>query len=147
MAYQDWFDSWHGGEVHLRGYFQSPDKLTTKEIPRHDASAARLLEEARQLIEDLTAYRQALAARYAMLETAPCRLCLELVRRPSWGGGGVSFTLRLFRRYDDGTEIDELHERYTGRQRREAIARYEALRRSRPGIQAEKDLERRPWER
>ena len=147
MAYQDWFRDWRSGEVTLRGYFQSPEKLTTGEIPRQDSSAARLLEEARQLIEDLTAYRQALAERYACLETAPYALRLSLVRHPAWGRHGVTFDLRLFRRYEDGTESDELHERFAGPQRREALARYEALRRSHPGIQAEKDMERRSWER
>lgn len=147
MAYQDWFQTWHPGEVNLRGYFRSPEELTTAEIPRHDSSAAHLLEEARHLIEDLTSYRQALAERYAQLETAPYTLRLSLVRHPTWSGGKVRFELRLFRRYEDGTEVDELHEHFPGKQRREALARYEALKRSRPGIQAEKDIDRRSWER
>ena len=117
MAYQDWFQTWHPGEVNLRGYFRSPEELTTAEIPRHDSSAAHLLEEARHLIEDLTSYRQARSE------------------------------LPLSRRYEDGTEVDELHEHFPGKQRREALARYEALKRSRPGIQAEKDIDRRSWER
>lgn len=147
MAYQDWFDSWHSGEVHLRGYFQPPEKLTTASIPGQDRSAAHLLAEAKQLVQDLTEYRQALAARYAALETEPYTLVLKLVRHPGWGRSGVTFNLRLFRQYEDGTTIDELHEHYTGKQRREAIARYDALRHSHPGIQAEKDIERRAWER
>lgn len=147
MAYQNWFDSWRNGDVTLRGYFQPPEKLTSSGVISHDRSAAHMLEQARQLVEDLTEYRQALAARYAFLETAPYALCLSLVRHPAWSGGKVRFELRLFRRYEDGTEVDELHEHFPGKQRREAIARYEALKKARPGIQAEQDIDRRSWER
>ena len=146
MAYQDWFDSWHSGEVALRGYFRPPEELTAEQIPTHARSAARLMDEAKQLIEDLLAYRQALAERYGALETMPYKLCLELTRNPAWSRGRVSFDLRLLRRYEDGTEVPELTEHYTGPQRREAISRYEELKRSRPGITARKDVSRRSWE-
>ena len=147
MAYQDCFDSWRRGEVALRGYFRPPEELTLEDIPAHDRSAAHLLSQAQALIQDLTEYRQALAARYAALAAMPYQLRLTLVRHPPWSGGGVSFDLRLTRHYEDGTETDELREHYTGKDRREAIARYEELRKARPGIETAKDIARRPWER
>lgn len=147
MAYQDWFDSWRKGEVTLRGYFQPPEALTLSNIPAHDRSAAHLLTEARQLVEDLTEYRQALAARYGSLSAMPYELRLELVRHPAWSGGRVSFDLRLLRRYEDGTETEELHEHYAGKDRREALRRYEELKKARPGIAASQDIARRRWER
>lgn len=146
MAYQDWFDSWRNGDVHLRGYFRPPEKLTCSEIPGMDANAARLQEEARRLLEDLSAYRQALAARYAALETAPYRLRLSLVRRPGWRSG-VTYDLTLSRVYEDGTEVREIEEHYPGKQRHDAISRFETLRRQRPGIEAVKNIEKQPWER
>jgi len=52
-----------------------------------------------------------------------------------------------FQRYEDGTEIQELNEHYTGKQRREALARFEELRKQRPGIELVKDIEKRSWEK
>lgn len=45
------------------------------------------------------------------------------------------------------TEIQELNEHYTGKQRREALARFEELRKQRPGIELVKDIEKRSWEK
>lgn len=147
MAYQDWFGSWHSGEIQLRGYFRPPEKLNGSEIPGLDRSAARLQEEARRLLADLAEYRQALVERYAYLETAPYTLRLKLERSPAWGSRGVTFELTLSRIYEDGTQVKELRETYPGKQRREAIARFEAMKKSRPGIEAAKDIEKRSWEK
>lgn len=146
MSYRSWFDSWHNGDIHLRGYFRLPEQLTCSEIPGLDRNAARLQEEARQLLEDLTEYRQALANRYAALETAPYRLRLSLIRHPGWRSG-VTYDLALSRIYEDGTEVHEIREHYTGKQRQEAIGRFESLRRSRPGIDTIKDIVKKEWEK
>lgn len=153
MPYQDWFTDrdWNcqSGEhcVLIRNYLQDPAKLTQDRIKSHDDSAARTMEEARQLIADLTEYRQALAARYALLETSPYRLRLELRRNPAWSGGRVSFDIRLVRRYEDGTETEDLHEHYAGADRRAALARFAALKQQHNGIEAIEDIARRSWER
>lgn len=146
MSYKTWFEPWRNGDVHLRGWFRPPDTLTASEITGQDRSAARLQEEARQLLEDLAEFRQALAARYAMLETAPYKLRLSLIRRPGWHSG-VTYALTLSRIYEDGTEVKELQEIYKGQQRHEAIARFAEIRKQRPGIEAVKDIEKREWER
>lgn len=93
---------------------------------------------------DLSEYRQALAARCAALEAAPCTLRLSLIRNPGWRSG-VTYDLTLSRIYEDGTQ--ELQEHHPGRQRRSAISRFESLRRSRPGIEVVKDVERRSREK
>ena len=95
------------------------------------------------MLDDLTEYRQALAARYAALSTMPYTLRLELERIPDWGSGRVKYYVRLVKTYEDGTAVKELEEVYAGKQRREALARFEALRKERPGIEAVKDIERR----
>lgn len=146
MAYQDWFGSWHSGEIQLRGYFRPPEKLNGSEIPGLDRSAARLQEEARRLLADLAEYRQALVERYAYLETAPYTLRLFLARHPGYRSG-VTYSVTLSRIYEDGTEVREIRETYPGKQRREAIARFEAMKKSRPGIEAAKDIEKRSWEK
>ena len=151
MSYETWFHhgTWYNPEyrVNLYGYFRDPEKLTQKDIDWQEQSAARCIAEAQELIADLQEHRKALAARYAELASAPYTLRLELVRHPAWSGHGVTFDLRIVRRYEDGTEVDELNEHYEGKQRREALARFEELKKQRPGIEIVKDIERRSWER
>lgn len=78
----------------------------------------------------------------------PLRPAAPLWRRPparSACRSGVTYDLTLSRIYEDGTQ--ELQEHHPGRQRRSAISRFESLRRSRPGIEAVKDVERRSREK
>ena len=151
MSYETWFHhgTWYNPEyrVNLYGYFRDPEKLTQKDIDWQEQSAARCIAEAQELIADLQEHRKALAARYAELASAPYKLRLELKREAGWRGKGVDYYVNIYRTYDDGTEVMELNEHYTGKQRREALARFEELKKQRPGIEAVKDIERRSWER
>lgn len=124
-----------------------PEKLTADRIARYDESAARIIAECESTIESMKEYRQALAARYATLETAPYSLRLELKREPGWRGRGIDYYVTLYKTYEDGTEVMELNEHYKGQQRREAIARFEEIKKQRPGIEAVKNIERKSWER
>lgn len=135
------------GRVEIRDYLLLPEKLTENEIRRYDESAARIIAECESTIEAMKEYRQALAARYATLETAPYSLRLELKREPGWRGRGIDYYVTLYKTYEDGTEVMELNEHYTGKQRREALARFEELRKQRPGIELVKDIEKRSWEK
>ena len=98
-------------------------------------------------MESSKEYRKALAARYSELDAAPYSLRLELERKPSYSGSGVLYYVRIIRKYQDGTEVQELAETYQGKQRREALARFEELKKQRPGIEIMKDIEKRSWER
>lgn len=132
------------GRVYLQGYFVRPEKLTQERIAAHDKTAARLIEECEQTAAALREYRKALAARYANLDTAPYRLRLILQR---WHQDkGVRFTVEILQIYEDGTEVQKLREVYTGKDRRKALARFEELRKQHPGIEVEKDIERKSWE-
>lgn len=134
------------GRVDIRDYLLLPEKLTENEIRRFDESAARTIAECEAAIQDLKEYRRDLAARYAQLTTAPYKLRLEIERDPHWRNQGVDYYVRIIRAYEDGTEVKDLVEHYTGKQRREALARFEELRKQRPGIEIKKDIDRRSWE-
>lgn len=134
-------------EIRITGYLLHPSKLTADRIPWNDDQAARIIAACEETIESLKEYRRALASRYAALEIAPYTLRLKLERSPAWGSRGVTFELTLSRIYEDGTQVKELRETYPGKQRREAIARFEAMKKSRPGIEAAKDIEKRSWEK
>lgn len=135
------------GRINITGYLKRPDKLTTGDIKSFDQTAAHLIAEAQQAIADLTEYRQALAARYAQLTTAPYSLRLELERYPATSFHGVSFEIRIVKTYEDGTAVPELREKFKGKDRRQALARFEELKKQRPGIEVWQDMEKRSWER
>ena len=132
-------------EIRITGYLLHPSKLTTDRITWNDQNAARIIAQCESTIKAMQEYRQALAARYAELEASPYKLRLELERYPS--GSGIKYFVRLIRAYPDGTEVTELNEKYQGKQRREALARFEELKKQRPGIDTVVDIERRSWER
>ena len=151
MSYESLFTQYGSpskeAEIRITGYLLHPSKLTADRIPWNDESAARIIAQCESTIEALKEYRQALTERYATLQTAAYSLRLELKRDPGWRGRGVDYYVTIYRTYEDGTEVMELNEHYTGKQRREALARFEELKKQRPGIETVKDIERRSWER
>ena len=127
-------------------YAQAPRKLTTTDqVAYRDKSTAETIRRLESLLEDLRDYRTALAARYNELVTMPYKLRLTLERCPHWKGH-IEYLVTITKTLEDGTETEELREVYPGKERRTAFARYESLKRQRPGIEAVKDIARRSWE-
>lgn len=151
MSYLDLFKRYgspsRAANVQIRDYLIRPDALTADRIANYDKSAARTIAECRQLIDQLTEYRQALAERYAQLATAAYRDRLELRRDPGYRGKPVIYSVQIVRTYEDGTTETPLSETYTGADRRKAFARFAALQKERPGIETIQDTDRRAWER
>ena len=134
-------------EVRPYIYIQHPRKLSTpEEIMYRDKDAAANIQRLESIIADLKDYRQALAARYGELETMPYTRLLKLERCPYWKGN-IEYTVTITRNYQDKTEIKELREVYSGKDRRKAISRYEELKKQFPGIPCEMDIEKRQWEK
>lgn len=129
-------------------YFTRADKIdTAKRITDMDKRAAIDIAELEELITDLKAYRQTLAARYAELETMPYKCRLELERQRRYSDGKVHYYIRIVKMYEDGTSVDDLSETYAGTERQKALDRYEELKKQRPGIEAIKDITKASWER
>lgn len=151
MSYLDLFQRYGSpsreANVQIRDYLIRPDVLTADRIANYDKSAARTIAECRQLIDQLTEYRQALSERYAQLATAAYRDRLELRRDPGYRGKPVIYSVQIVRTYEDGTTETPLSETYTGADRRKAFARFAALQKERPGIETIQDTDRRAWER
>lgn len=149
MSYEELFTRYgcrsDAGRVEIRGYFIRPDKLTIDRIGHYDKSAAWAIQEAQSAIDQLTAYRKGLADRYNQLTTAPYKLRLEFERHRQYKGN-VFYYIRIVRTYEDGTKVDELSETYKGSERRAAFARFEELKKQRPGIEIMVDIEKARWE-
>ncbi|MGN0978640.1 MAG: hypothetical protein ACI4PH_11345 [Faecousia sp.] len=135
------------GETRLYIYAVNPKKLETpKDVIYRDKDAATNIERLEKLIEDLKDYRQALAARYGELETMPYTRLLKLERRPHWKGH-IEYIVAITKTHSDGTKVQELREVYPGKERRQAIARYQELQKQRPGIESVMDIEKMQWEK
>lgn len=148
MKWEEIFRRGREAEIRVSGYFQHPDKLTTPErVAYYDRSASGTIQRMEEYIEALRGYRQALAARYAALASMPYDYRLDLIRRRGWYDKRVTYTVALVREYQDGHEEAEESTTYPGVQRREAIKAFEVLKKSRPGIACNVDIEKRPWER
>ena len=148
MKWEEIFRRGREAEIRVSGYFQHPDKLTTPErVAYYDRSASGTIQRMEEYIEALRGYRQALAARYAALAAMPYGYRLDLIRRRGWSDKRVTYTVALVREYQDGHEEAEESTTYPGAQRREAIKAFEALKKSRPGIACNVDIEKRSWER
>lgn len=138
-----------GGYIEVRNWLYMYDtaKLTTPEdVARADRTAAGDLLRLEALAADLREYRQALAARYAELETMGYKYTLLLERYPHWKGH-IEYTVTLRKTMDDGSQIDELREVYGGKDRRKALDRFAELKRQRPGIETVQDIAKKSWER
>lgn len=151
MNWKELFErSWRGDEAEIKVYdhLRLPDKLTTLDgVSLYDRSAAETIQRMEEYTEALKGYRQALAARYAALASMPYTLRLELTRHKGWSDKRVTYTLSLVRVYQDGHEEDQEKTTYPGTMRRDALKDYEAMKRSRPGIECKVDIEKKSWEK
>lgn len=135
------------GRVEIRGYLGRPekmDKLST--IKMYDDIAARLIEECQSTVELLKEYQQALAQRYGQLETMPYKEELSLTRQKAYRGP-VTFTVRLERRYSDGTTVNIFTEAFSGKERKQAVEKFNTMKSGRPGIATSLDLDKAVWEK
>lgn len=123
-----------------------PDLIESVEsVASYDRQAKRVIAECQALIEQMTAYRQDLAARYNELVTMLSREEIKLERVNYYGS--ISYYLRFTTVYEDGTRCETASERYDGKARHKAIARFEALKKERRNAEFIKDIAKKQWER
>lgn len=152
MHYRDLFQRYGQpsteADFTISGHLTAPESCTLDRVIWCDKYAAELVQRFEAYAAALKEYRQALAARYADLETMPYKLRLEIVRTPANSGyHGVYFDIRMMQLFEDGTEVPQLREHFTGRERRQALERFAELAKQHPGIELKKDIDRRSWER
>ena len=101
MSYEHLFQRYGSpsdeADIRLTGYLLRPDKLKEYQIKRNDETAARLILECERTAETLREYRQALASRYAALNTMPYQERLEIERYRSYRGNLVTYYVRIVR--------------------------------------------------
>lgn len=151
MSYTDLFQRYGApskeAEIRIWYYLQRPEALDTFDrIKHYDTQAAQMVAQCKKLIEDMSEYRQALAARYNELATMPSRRRLKLERYVNYDNRKFYY-IRHITEYDDGTSVETETERFPGKERRAALARFAELKKQYPGIAAEMDIEKKSWEK
>ena len=135
-------------DIRINGYLLYPEDLdSTARVKDYDKSAARIIRELEEKIQQLKAYRIALAERYNYLATAPTVPVVRLTRRKTYEGK-VFYYLEVYsRNLLDGKEVKASSTTFPGKERHKAIAAYNDYVQAHPGIAAEMDIEKRSWER
>ena len=121
-------------------------KQVTKDVVWRDTQIAGSMARLEYLLSELREYRQALAARYAELETLAYKYTLRLERCPHWQGR-IEYIVTLEKTREDGTKSDELREVFSGKDRKKAFELFAQIKTQRPGIEAVQDTEKRQWEK
>lgn len=152
MTWETLFDHcWNSDKqvnIRINDYIIHPEKLGTIErVKYYDESAGRTIQKMDEYIDQLRGYRQALAERYAALASMPYTYRLELIRHKGWYDKKVTYTIQLLQVYQDGHEEVAEKTTYSGTERRQALKDYEAMKKSRPGIETKVDIEKARWER
>lgn len=133
-------------DIKIWGWLKRPDTCASfDDVRSYDDKAARLIADCKHLVAQLIEYRQDLAARYNALATMPSKDSVKLERYN--GYNGITYYIRYFTEYEDGTKVETETERFPGKERRAAIKRFEELKKARPGIEYIKDIEKKSWER
>ena len=151
MSYADLFQRYGSpskdAEIRILYYLRRPDSLDTFDrIKHYDGEAAQIVAQCNKLIEYMSEYRQALAARYNQLAAMPSRCRLRLERYVNFNNKKFYY-IRHFTDYDDGTVVETETETFPGKERRAALARFAELKKQYPGIVAEMDIDKKSWER
>ena len=151
MSYTDLFQRYGSpskeAEIRIWGYLTAPEACASfDQVAQYDKRAAQLIAECKHLVTQLIDYRQALAARYNALATMPSHDSLTLQRYVNYSGR-ITYYVRHFRHYEDGTTVETETETFTGKERHKALARFDDLLKQYPGIEATRDIERKSWER
>ena len=151
MSYADLFQRYGSpskdAEIRILYYLKRPEALDTfDKIKRYDGQAEQIVAQCKKLIEDMSEYRQDLAARYNQLATMPSRCRLRLERYVNFNNKKFYY-IRHFTDYDDGTVVETETETFPGKDRRAALARFAELKKQYPGIVSEMDIDKKAWER
>lgn len=151
MSYTDLFQRYGSpskeAEIRIWYHLQRPEALDTFDrIKHYDSQAAQIVAQCKKLIEDMSEYRQDLAARYNQLATMPSTPRIRLERYVKYDGHKFYY-LRHFRDFSDGTSVETETETFPGKERRAALARFAELKKQYPGIAAEMDIDKKSWEK
>lgn len=135
-----------GAQAHLT----NPDRINTIEsVKLNDRNAAYSLARLEEALADLKEYRRMLAERAAVLADAVFDWRLTFIRSRRCLDAPISYDVTIEKVFADPSIKPEPVETYhfTGKERAAAKKKFEALRKSRPGIDTLVNIDKKTWER
>ena len=145
---------WYGrpaqeAQFQIHGFFRKAESINkSTDVQQADKHVAQMIDELQCKIDQLNAYRRALAERYNYLETVPTIPIVRLIRKRDYYSKKVYYYLLTFRRFaDSDIEVEESRREYPGTERSSAITDFHAYKKAHPGIVAEMDIEKARWEK
>ena len=139
----------HNEEQHnLYITIQNPKGMADmKTLTFWDSMTAGHIRDAEAVIETLKKYRAMLAERAQELLTMDYTRILKIKRERNYYSNHVFYYVQIIRRLADGSEQDELCEKYEGTERHKAFKRFAELQKQNPGIETVQDTAKGKWER
>jgi hypothetical protein len=134
----------------ISAYLVNPSTIdTTERAAYYGGIASRMIEDCNAMIETMQRYQKKLYDRVQEIETAPYHHRVQLIREKRWRESKVVYHLIVEKVYDvPGIKPAEIQRtNYPGTERRQAIAAFEAYKKTHPGIEAIKDIEKGKWEK
>lgn len=129
-------------KVEIRQTLSHPDLLSNPlYVGTFDKIAADLIRDMERTAAALKVYRVALAERSAVIDAAPSIPVIRLERRRNPYDERIYYHLSTFRRLRaDGTDIRETSQKFAGRERRKALAAFDAYVAAHPDAIAENHI-------
>lgn len=134
-------------DMYFIGGIWNPEKLDTLDrITESDKSAERIIQAAEQLIQDMRSYRRDLYILYNDMQAAQIvyDIHIQLLRHKDHYHNKVYYTVCVFKGYRKGGQPFEkiISERFEGKERHKAIARYKTLQKKYPQAIAKDDIKK-----
>ena len=132
---------------HLFAY-RATELHTQNDVMRQLKRADDDIKELEYYIECLKAHRVELVQQYNYLATSPTKNKIRLERKKnSWTNKVNYFIIHLVVNLNDLSEVESGRETFEGKDRKQALERFEALSGEHPDYILEKDIEKARWER
>lgn len=149
MTLDDLFYHKDEAEITHRIHIKKPETITSiKYLEWYSGNATRAIAEAEELITLLKEYQQAICARYQEIIGTNYKLHLHLERKINYNNS-KSYIVTIVKRFDGNNVADEeiLRETFEGKERHQALKRFEALKKEYPNIENDTDIAKKHWER
>lgn len=131
-------------------YLIDPATIHTTERAAYWGNIAiEAIEDCKAMIRKLEQYQQMLYERVQQIETAPYHHRVTLLRQRGFYDKKVTYHLIVEKVRESGDIKPEEIQRtkYPGTERRQALADFESYKKTHPGIESIKDIEKSKWER
>ena len=129
-------------------YIVSPKTINTIErLKNRDNSAIRDIARLQEAIDQLQEYRNILYERAQFIESAQYTRVLYIKREYHYYSKTVTYRVGIAKEYKEMDNVIEQEEKFPGKERHKAFARFKELKKQNPGIATIEETEKGKWEK